>query len=100
MADPLRLVDDYSLYIGGRWDAVAIANNSQYGLSGYIQTSDPELAWRVANRMKSGTVNIGMSFYLSPDTPFGGYGISGVGREHGEDGFREYLQAKTIAYPA
>lgn len=34
------------------------------------------------------------------DTPFGGYGISGVGREHGEDGFREYLQAKTIASPA
>jgi aldehyde dehydrogenase (NAD+) len=44
-------------------------------------------------------VNIGPSFYLSPDTPFGGYGISGVGREHGEDGFREYLQAKTIASP-
>jgi aldehyde dehydrogenase (NAD+) len=45
-------------------------------------------------------VNIGLSFYLSPDTPFGGYGISGVGREHGEEGFREYLQAKTIASPA
>jgi len=85
---------------GGEDEAVRGANNSQYGLSGYIQTSDPEKAWRVANRMKSGTVNIGMSFYLSPDTPFGGYGISGVGREHGEDGFREYLQAKTIAYPA
>ena len=50
--------------------------------------------------MKAGTVNIGPSFYLSPDTPFGGYGISGVGREQGEDGFREYLQAKTIATPA
>ena len=50
--------------------------------------------------MKAGTVNIGPSVYLSPDTPFGGYGISGVGREHGEDGFREYLQAKTIATPA
>jgi len=34
------------------------------------------------------------------DGEFGGYGISGVGREHGEDGFREYLQAKTIASPA
>jgi hypothetical protein len=42
----------------------------------------------------------GPSFYLSPDTPFGGYGISGVGREHGIDGFKEYLQAKTIASPA
>ena len=80
--------------------AVRVANNSRYGLSSYIQTQDPERAWRLANRMKAGTVNVGPSFYLSPDTPFGGYGISGVGREHGEDGFREYLQAKTIATPA
>jgi len=81
-------------------EAVRVANNSRYGLSSYIQTQDPERAWRLANRMKAGTVNVGPSFYLSPDTPFGGYGISGVGREHGEDGFREYLQAKTIATPA
>ena len=64
---------------------VQVANNSRYGLSSYIQTQDPERAWRLANRMKAGTVNIGPSFYLSPDTPFGGYGISGVGREHGQD---------------
>ena len=87
-------------YDGGDDEAVRVANNSRYGLSSYIQTQDPERAWRLANRMKAGTVNIGPSFYLSPDTPFGGYGISGVGREHGEDGFREYLQAKTIATPA
>jgi aldehyde dehydrogenase (NAD+) len=87
-------------YDGDDDEAVRVANNSRYGLSSYIQTSDPERAWRLANRMKAGTVNIGPSFYLSPDTPFGGYGISGVGREHGEDGFREYLQAKTISTPA
>jgi aldehyde dehydrogenase (NAD+) len=87
-------------YDGDDDEAVRVANNSRYGLSAYIQTSDPERAWRLANRMRAGTVNIGPSFYLSPDTPFGGYGISGVGREHGEDGFREYLQAKTIASPA
>ena len=87
-------------YDGGDDEAVRVANNSRYGLSSYIQTQDPDRAWRLANRMKAGTVNIGPSFYLSPDTPFGGYGISGVGREHGEDGFREYLQAKTIATPA
>ncbi|MER7930080.1 aldehyde dehydrogenase family protein [Streptomyces sp. NPDC096057] len=87
-------------YEGGDDEAVRVANNSRYGLSSYIQTQDPERAWRLANRMKAGTVNVGPSFYLSPDTPFGGYGISGVGREHGEDGFREYLQAKTIATPA
>jgi aldehyde dehydrogenase (NAD+) len=87
-------------YDGDDDEAVRVANNSRYGLSGYVQTTDPERAWRIARRLKSGTVNIGRSFYLSPDTPFGGYGISGIGREHGEDGFREYLQAKTIAYPA
>ncbi|HLY33639.1 MAG TPA: aldehyde dehydrogenase family protein [Jatrophihabitantaceae bacterium] len=87
-------------YDGDDDEAVRVANNSRYGLSAYIQTSDPERAWRLANQMRAGTVNIGPSFYLSPDTPFGGYGISGVGREHGEDGFREYLQAKTIASPA
>ena len=77
-----------------------VANNSRYGLSAYVQTGDPERAWRIARRLTAGTVNIGPAFYLSPDTPFGGYGISGVGREHGEDGFREYLQAKTVASPA
>jgi acyl-CoA reductase-like NAD-dependent aldehyde dehydrogenase len=85
---------------GGEDEAVRVANNSRYGLSAYVQTGDAERAWRIAARLKAGTVNIGPSFYLSPDTPFGGHGISGVGREHGEDGFREYLQAKTIASPA
>jgi len=87
-------------YEGGDEEAVRIANSTAYGLSGYVQSSDPERAWRIARKLRTGTVNIGASFYLSPDTPFGGYGISGVGREHGVDGFREYLQAKTIASPA
>lgn len=87
-------------YEGDDDEALRVANNSRYGLSGYVHSADPERAWRIANGLKAGTVNIGASFYLSPDTPFGGYGISGLGREHGEDGFREYLQAKTIASPA
>jgi aldehyde dehydrogenase (NAD+) len=87
-------------YDGDDDEAIRVANNTPYGLSGYVQSADPERAWYVANRLKAGTVNIGPSFYLSPDTPFGGYGISGVGVEHGEDGFREYLQAKTVASPA
>jgi aldehyde dehydrogenase (NAD+) len=87
-------------YDGDDDEAARVANNSRYGLSGYIQTQDLDRAWRLAAKLRTGTVNIGPSFYLSPDTPFGGYGISGVGREHGEDGFREYLQAKTIASPA
>jgi aldehyde dehydrogenase (NAD+) len=87
-------------YDGDDDEAVRVANNSAYGLSAYVQTSDEDRAWRIARRLRAGTVNIGASFYLSPDTPFGGYGASGVGREHGVDGFREYLQAKTIASPS
>jgi aldehyde dehydrogenase (NAD+) len=87
-------------YDGDDDEAVRVANNSRYGLSGYVQSTDEQRAWRVANRLKAGTVNINNSFYLSPDAPFGGYGISGDGVEHGEDGFRDYLQVKTIASPA
>jgi aldehyde dehydrogenase (NAD+) len=87
-------------YDGDDDEAVRVANNSQYGLSGYVQSGDEQRAWRVANRLKAGTVNINNSFYLSPDAPFGGYGISGDGVEHGEEGFRDYLQVKTIASPA
>jgi aldehyde dehydrogenase (NAD+) len=87
-------------YEGDDDEAVRVANNTRYGLSGYVQSRDEDRAWNVANRLKAGTVNINNSFYLSPDAPFGGYGISGVGVEHGEDGFRNYLQVKTIASPA
>jgi aldehyde dehydrogenase (NAD+) len=86
-------------YDGDDDEAVRVANNTRYGLSAYVQSSDEERAWRVANRLRAGTVNIGMSFYLSPDAPFGGWGISGVGSEHGIEGFREYLRIKTIASP-
>lgn len=86
-------------YDGDDDEAVRVANNSRYGLSAYVQSSDEERAWSVARRIKAGTVNIGASFYLSPDAPFGGYGISGDGVEHGVAGFREYLRIKSIASP-
>jgi aldehyde dehydrogenase (NAD+) len=87
-------------YDGDDDEAVRVANNSRYGLSGYVQSRDVKRAFAVANKLKAGTVNINNSFYLSPDAPFGGYGISGVGVEHGEAGFAEYLQLKSIASPA
>jgi aldehyde dehydrogenase (NAD+) len=87
-------------YDGDDDEAVRVANNTRYGLSGYVQSRDEKRAWAVANRLKAGTVNINNSFYLSPDSPFGGYGISGVGVEHGKAGFAAYLQLKTIASPA
>jgi aldehyde dehydrogenase (NAD+) len=87
-------------YDGDDDEAIRVANNSRYGLSAYVQSRDEERAWRVANRLRAGTVNINNSFYLSPDAPFSGWGISGVGVEHGVAGFRDYLRTKTIASPA
>ena len=86
-------------YNGNDDEAVRVANNSRYGLSAYVQSRSPERAWAVANQLKAGTVNINNSFYLSPDAPFGGWGISGDGVEHGVAGFREYLRIKSIASP-
>lgn len=87
-------------YEGDDSEAVRMANNSAYGLSGYVQSTNEERAWAVARRLRAGTVNINNSFYLSPDAPFGGYGISGDGVEHGIAGFREYLRIKSIASPS
>ncbi|EKF22544.1 aldehyde dehydrogenase family protein [Mycolicibacterium hassiacum DSM 44199] len=86
-------------YDGDDDEAVRVANNTRYGLSGYVQSRDEERAWRVAHKLRAGTVNINDSFYLSPDAPFGGWGISGVGVEHGVAGFRDYLRIKSIASP-
>jgi aldehyde dehydrogenase (NAD+) len=87
-------------YDGDDDEAVRVANNSKYGLSGNIQSSDLDRAGRIADRLRTGTINIGLSRHNSPITPFGGYGISGLGREHGLEGWKEYLQSKTIASPA
>lgn len=81
-------------------EAVRIANATPYGLGGFVQTQDVERGWRLANAIRSGGVAIGPSFWVAPDTPFGGYGVSGLGRERGVEGFLEFLQAKAISTPA
>jgi acyl-CoA reductase-like NAD-dependent aldehyde dehydrogenase len=81
-------------------DAVRIANNSKYGLSGAIQSGDQERAIAVARRIRSGTFSINGGNYFSPDAPFGGYKQSGIGREMGTAGFEEFLERKTFAVVA
>ena len=81
-------------------DAVTIANDSPYGLSGSVWSSDRERAVRVANRIRTGTVGVNGGIWFSPDVPFGGYKHSGIGREMGVAGFEEYLETKSIAEPA
>ncbi|GAA2737340.1 aldehyde dehydrogenase family protein [Actinocorallia aurantiaca] len=78
-------------------DAVRIANNSIFGLSGAVHSRDEERALRVARRIRTGTFSINGGNYFGPDAPFGGYKQSGLGREMGVQGLEEFLQIKTLA---
>jgi len=76
-------------------EAVAIANDTPFGLAGFVQSRDPKRARAVANRIRAGRVYInGAAFDRS--LPFGGYKQSGNGREFGVFGFEEYLEVKAI----
>ncbi|BBY14981.1 aldehyde dehydrogenase family protein [Mycolicibacterium litorale] len=77
-------------------DAVRIANNSIYGLSGAVFGSE-DRALAIARRIRTGTFSINGGNYFSPDTPFGGYKQSGIGREMGTAGLEEFLESKTFA---
>ncbi|MEX7473820.1 aldehyde dehydrogenase [Mycobacterium adipatum] len=78
-------------------DAVRIANDSPYGLSGTVFGADNDRAQAVASRLRVGTVNVNGGIWYSADAPFGGYKQSGIGREMGIAGFEEYLETKLIA---
>ena len=77
-------------------DALAIANDTPYGLGNYVQTQDPEKAKRMARGMRSGMVEVNGNF-LGGVTPFGGYKQSGNGREGSVWGLEEYLEVKAVA---
>ena len=81
-------------------DAVSIANDSPYGLSGSVWSGDRDRAMAVARRIRTGTVGVNGGVWYSPDVPFGGYKQSGIGREMGVAGFEEYLETKVVAEPA
>ena len=83
---------------GSEEEAVEIANDSDYGLSGYVQSGDVSRAMSVASQMRTGNVHINGS---GPDfnAPFGGYKQSGNGREWGELGFEEFLETKAVFVP-
>ncbi|GAA4810872.1 aldehyde dehydrogenase family protein [Streptomyces ziwulingensis] len=78
-------------------DAVRIANNSAYGLSGAVHSADEQRAIRLARRIRTGTFSINGGNYFAPDVPFGGYKQSGIGRESGRSGFEEFLEEKSFA---
>jgi aldehyde dehydrogenase (NAD+) len=80
-------------------DAVRIANNSRFGLSGAVTSGDFDRAMAVARRIRTGTLGVNGGNWFGPDTPFGGYRESGIGREHGVEGFAEYLETKSLGIP-
>jgi aldehyde dehydrogenase (NAD+) len=77
-------------------DAVRIANNSIYGLSGGVHSASEERSLAVARQIRTGTLSINGGQWFNVDTPFGGYRQSGVGRENGVMGFEEYLETKVM----
>jgi aldehyde dehydrogenase (NAD+) len=82
-------------------EAVALANDTAYGLAGHVVSRDAGRAFELAGRLRTGTVDInGGPGYTNPDVPFGGRGRSGLGRENGVEGLDEYTQLKTIKYHA
>jgi len=78
-------------------DAVRIANDSIFGLSGGVTGKDRERAYKIAKRIRTGTFSLNGGLWYGADVPFGGYKQSGIGREMGVAGFEEYLEQKAIA---
>ncbi len=80
-------------------DAIRIANDSEYGLSGGIWTSNPARGLEMARRIRTGSLLVNAA-PPAADNPFGGYKRSGIGREMGQEGFKAYLETKSITVPA
>lgn len=79
-------------------EAVAIANDTEYGLGAGIYTADARRAFRLARRLRAGTVGIN-GFQVEPHLPFGGFKESGLGREGGQSAFEAYTELKTVMMP-
>jgi acyl-CoA reductase-like NAD-dependent aldehyde dehydrogenase len=80
-------------------DAVRIANNSIYGLSGAVFSASYDRALAVARRVRTGTISVNGGAWFGPEVPFGGFKQSGVGREMGAAGLEEFLEGKALAAP-
>jgi aldehyde dehydrogenase (NAD+) len=79
-------------------DAIRIANDSEYGLSGGVSSGDLRHALQIANRIRAGSISVNGGMCIAGDLPFGGYKASGIGREWGVAGIEEFLETKAIAW--
>jgi len=80
-------------------DAVRIANDSQYGLSGMITSGDLDRAKAIARRVRTGTLGLNGGIWYGADAPFGGYKQSGIGRQCGIEGLEIFTETKTVGWP-
>jgi aldehyde dehydrogenase (NAD+) len=81
-------------------DAVRIANESSYGLSGGVYSASLDRSMAVARRVRTGTMGVNGGIWYGADVPFGGFKDSGVGRQNGIAGFNQYLEIKSLAWPS
>jgi aldehyde dehydrogenase (NAD+) len=81
-------------------DAIRIANDSAYGLAGNVMSGSLERSIAVGRRLRAGVIGLNGGAPYGPDVPFGGYKASGIGRQNGTAGFDQYLELKSIAWPA
>jgi succinate-semialdehyde dehydrogenase/glutarate-semialdehyde dehydrogenase len=79
-------------------EAVAIANDTPFGLAAYFFTKDVNRAWRVAERIEAGMVSINDGIFSNEVIPFGGVKESGLGREGGVEGLEEYMETKFVNF--
>ena len=81
-------------------DAVRIADDSDYGLSGSVWTADVDRGLAVARRVRTGTFGVNQPYAMDPNAPFGGMKASGIGRELGREGIEGFLDVKSISVAA
>ena len=80
-------------------EAIAIANDSRFGLNGGVMTADPAVAHHIAKRIRAGSVYINGGGGTMPYAPIGGFKRSGIGREFGPGWLNEFTEEKSLIYP-
>jgi len=80
-------------------DAIRIANDSAFGLSGGIFSGSDERGLAMARRIRTGSMGVNGGVWYGADSPYGGYKTSGIGRQNGVEGFETYLETKSVAIP-